>query len=48
MSDIRDMQFHSYLESLLGSRVSVCLVRTLTGYTGKIFTVQKPAQAAGV
>lgn len=42
------MQFHGYLESLLGSRVSVRLVRTLVGYTGKIFTVRKLVQAAGV
>jgi predicted nucleotidyltransferase len=48
MSDVEDMQFHDYLESLLGSRVSIRLIRTLINYTGKIFTVRKLAEAAGV
>ena len=48
MCDTEDMQFHNYLESLLGSRVSIRLVRTLINYAGKIFTVRKLAEAAGV
>ena len=48
MSDVEDMQFHDYLESLLGSRVSIRLVRALINYAGKIFTVRKLAEAAGV
>src|SRR5881397_130732 len=48
MCDTADMQFHNYLESLLGSRVSIRLVRTLINYAGKIFTVRKLAEAAGV
>ena len=48
MSDVEDMQFHNYLESLLGSRVSIRLVRALINYEGKIFTVRKLAEAAGV
>ncbi|HEV8387919.1 MAG TPA: nucleotidyltransferase domain-containing protein [Nitrososphaera sp.] len=48
MSDIEDMQFHNYLESLLGSRVSISLIRTLINYSGKIFTVRKLAEAAAV
>jgi len=48
MSDAEDMQFHNYLESLLGSRVSIRLVRALINYSGKIFTVRKLAEAAGV
>lgn len=48
MPDIRGMQFHNYLESLLGSRVSIRLIRTLINYTGKIFTVRKLAEVAGV
>lgn len=48
MSDVEDMQFHNYLESLLGSRVSIRLVRALINYAGKIFTVRKLAEAAGV
>jgi len=42
------MQFHRYLEQLWGSKVSISLVRTLLHYRGKIFTVRKLAEAAGV
>ena len=42
------MQFHNYLEVLLGSRASIRLIRTLINYAGKIFTVRKLAEAAGV
>jgi len=48
MSNIADMQFHNYLESMLGTRVSIRLIRTLINYAGKIFTVRKLAAAAGV
>jgi len=48
MSVGQDMQFHIYLESLLGSKVSIRLIRALIKYPGKIFTVRKLAQVAGV
>lgn len=48
MSDTADMRFHNYLESLLGNRVSIRLIRALINYAGKIFTVRKLAEAAGV
>jgi predicted nucleotidyltransferase/DNA-binding MarR family transcriptional regulator len=40
--------FHDYLESLLGSKVSISLARALVNYQGKIFTVRKLAEAANV
>lgn len=48
MSYITDMLFHDYLESLLGSRVSISLARALVNYQGKVFTVRKLAEAANV
>jgi hypothetical protein len=42
------MLFHGYLESLLGSRVSISLARALVNYQGKVFTVRKLAEAANV
>lgn len=48
MSDCQDMQLHTYLEPLLGSKVSIRLIRALVKYPGKIFTVRKLAEVAGV
>lgn len=42
------MLFHDYLELLLGSKVSIRLVRALVNYQGKVFTVRKLAEAANV
>lgn len=42
------MKFHAYLESLIGSKASISLVRALVNYKGKIFTVRKLAEAAGI
>ena len=42
------MKFRGHLEQLFGSRVSISLVRALINYSGKIFTVRKLAEAAGV
>jgi predicted nucleotidyltransferase len=42
------MLLHVYLDSLLGSKVSIRLVRALVKYPGKVFTVRKLAEAAGV
>lgn len=48
MSAIVDMQYHDYVESLLGSRVMLRLVKALISYPGKIFTVRKLAADAHV
>ena len=48
MSVIADMLLQDYLEELLNSKVALRLVRTLNRYTGRIFTVRKLADAAGV
>ena len=48
MCVISAMQFHDYLESLLGSKVAIRIVRTLVRYQGKVFTVRKLAEAANV
>lgn len=42
------MKFHGQLEQLFGSKVSISLVRTLVNYSGKVFTIRKLAEAAGV
>ncbi|MGI0020422.1 MAG: nucleotidyltransferase domain-containing protein [Nitrososphaera sp.] len=42
------MKFHSYLETLLGSRVMIRLLQTLVNQKGRVFTVRRLAQAAGV
>lgn len=48
MSAVADMLLQNYLEDLLKSKVALRLVRTLNRYTGRIFTVRKLAEAAGV
>jgi predicted nucleotidyltransferase len=48
MSVFTDMLLHDYIDSLLGSRVSIRLTRALVNYQGKIFTVRKLAGAANV
>ncbi|MGI0024371.1 MAG: nucleotidyltransferase domain-containing protein, partial [Nitrososphaera sp.] len=48
MSAIVDMQYHDYVESLLGSRVMLRLVKTLISHPGKVFTVRKLAADADV
>lgn len=48
MSVIADMLLQNYLEELLNSKVALRLVKTLNRYTGRIFTVRKLAEAAGV
>jgi predicted nucleotidyltransferase len=42
------MKFHGHLEQLFGSRVSIRIIRTLVNYSGKVFTVRKLAEEAGV
>lgn len=42
------MQMHGYLEELIGSRVSIRVVKALIDYPGKIYTVRKLAQTADV
>lgn len=42
------MKLHGYLEQLLGSRASISVLRTLIRYKGKIFTIRRLAQDAGV
>ncbi len=48
MSAIVDMRYHDYVESLLGSRVMLRLVKALISHPGKIFTVRKLAADAHV
>lgn len=48
MSAIADMLLQNYLEVLLKGKVAIRLVRALVRHTGKVFTVRKLAQAAGV
>jgi predicted nucleotidyltransferase len=48
MSDITDMLLQNYLEDLLKSKVALRLGRALNRYPGRIFTVRKLAEAAGV
>ncbi len=48
MIDISNMQFHGYLEGLIGSRVSIRLVKALIDYPSRIFTVRKLAETAQV
>ncbi|MGH9856925.1 MAG: nucleotidyltransferase family protein [Acidobacteriota bacterium] len=48
MHDISNMQFHGYLEALIGSKISIRIVRALIDYPGKIFTVRKLAETAKV
>ena len=48
MSVIADMLLQNYLEDLLNRKVALRLVRTLNRDTGRIFTVRKLAEAAGV
>lgn len=40
------MQFHDFLEGLIGSRVSIRIASALVNHPGKIFTVRKLAQTA--
>ena len=42
------MKLHGYLEQLLGSRVSVGVLRTLVRHRGKVFTIRSLAREAGV
>jgi predicted nucleotidyltransferase len=48
MLNISNMQFHGYLETLVGSRTAIRLLQTLVNYQGKVFTVRKLADAAKV
>ncbi|HEV8386543.1 MAG TPA: nucleotidyltransferase domain-containing protein [Nitrososphaera sp.] len=48
MSDTTDMLLQNYLEDLLNSKVALRLGRALNRYPGRIFTVRKLAEAAGV
>lgn len=48
MLNISNMQFHNYLETLVGSKTSVRLVQALLKYPGRVFTVRKLADAAKV
>ena len=48
MSGITYMQFHQFLDMLLGSKVMVRLVRSLINREGMVFTVRKLALESGV
>lgn len=42
------MKLHGYLEHLLGNKVSIRILRVLVQHRGKIFTIRRLAQDAGV
>ncbi len=42
------MRLHTYLEEVIGSKTAISLMRALLTYRGKIFTVRKLAETAGV
>lgn len=42
------MKLHEYMEKALGNKVSISILRTLIQYKGKIFTIRRLAQDAGV
>jgi len=42
------MQFHDYLEQVLGNRVVIGLLRAMIRYPGKIFTIRGLARTASV
>ena len=42
------MQFHDYLEQVLGNRVAIGLLRAMIRYHGKIFTIRGLAKTANV
>lgn len=42
------MKLHAYLESLIGSKASISLIRALVNYKDKVFTIRKLAEAAGI
>ena len=42
------MQFHDYLEQVLGNRVAIGLLRAMIRYPGKIFTIRGLAKTANV
>lgn len=48
MYDKANMQFHNYLEVLIGSKTAIRVVQALIRYPGKVFTVRKLAATANV
>lgn len=42
------MQFHDYIEQVLGNKVAVSLLRTMIKYQGKVFTIRGLANTANV
>lgn len=42
------MQFHNYIEQVLGNKVAVSLLRTMIKYQGKVFTIRGLANTANV
>ncbi len=42
------MKLHKYLEQVLGNKTSIGILRTLVKYKGKIYTIRKLAEDAGV
>jgi predicted nucleotidyltransferase len=42
------MKVHAYLESVIGSRTAIALVRTMLTYRGKVFTIRGLAEATGI
>jgi predicted nucleotidyltransferase len=48
MSVPAHMLLQNYLESLLSSKVTLRVVKTLARYTGRVFTIRKLAEAADV
>lgn len=42
------MLFHRYLEDILGNKAAIALLRTMTSYQGRIFTVRGLAEEAKV
>jgi predicted nucleotidyltransferase len=42
------MKLHAYLERVIGNKTAISLIRALLTYQGKIFTVRKLAESAGV
>jgi predicted nucleotidyltransferase len=42
------MLLHTYLEDVLGNKIALGILRTMTRYRGKVFTVRSLAETAGV
>ena len=42
------MKLHKYLEQVLGTRGSISVLRTLTNHQGRVFTIRRLAEDAGI